>query len=250
VRGLARKATAEGIEFSADGLALLPPYVSLGGLRRWNSVLLAATGALAAVSLGVELSHLRLLFQPAEGEAAKWLARTAQSATGGTLLALRVAIFTATTALFLIWVYTARANVRALGVRRPRFSRGDSVGAFLIPGVNVVRPRAVVAEIWQASDPTILDPFGWRAAPVPRVLRVWWSVVVLSAAFAGMALFTGATSGMVLGRLRLAVGMSALADLSACAAVALTWLVVVRLSETQQAKWERIRGRAPAAAAG
>jgi hypothetical protein len=55
-----------------------------------------------------------------------------------------------------------------------------------------------------------------------------------------------ATSGLVLGRLRLAVGLSVLADLLACAAVALTWFVVQRLAENQQAKWERVRaGNAP-----
>jgi len=228
---------------------MLPPYISLRSLTRWTAGLLAATGALAAVSLGVELSHLRLLLQPVEGEAARSLARTAQSATGGTLLALRLALFTATASLFLVWVYHARANVRAFGVRRPRFTSGGSVGAFLVPGVNVVRPHAVLAEIWQASDPAILDPFGWRGAPVPRLLRVWWSVVVAWAAVAGMAAFTEATSGLVLGRLRLAVALSALADVSACVAVALTWLVVMRLAETQQAKWERVRAGSVAAPA-
>ena len=242
-------AATEGVEFTAGGLALLPPYVSLRSLTRWTAGLLAATGALAALSLGVELSHLRLLLQPVEGEAARSLARSAQSATGGTLHALQLAIFTVTAGVFLVWIYHARANVRALGVRRPRFSSGGSVIAFLVPGLNVVRPHAVLAELWQASDPAILDAFGWRLAPVPRLLRVWWSVVVAWAAVAGMAAFTHATSGLVLGRLRLAVTLSALADVSACTALALTWLVVVRLAETQQAKWERVRAGGAASAA-
>ena len=232
-------------EFSGGGLALRPPYVPLRSLTRWTGVLLAATGALAAVSLGVELSHLRLLFDPVEGEAARWLARAAQRATGSTLFALRLALFAAMAIVFLVWVHTARANVRAFGVRRPRFSSGESVGAFLIPGVNLVRPHAVLVEIWRASDPGILDPVRWRAAPVPRLLRVWWCAVVVWAVSAGVAAFTVATSGMLLGRLRLAVGLSAFADASACAALALTWLVVVRLGEIQQAKWERVRAEAP-----
>lgn len=220
--------------------------MSPGRLARWASGLLAATGALAAVSLGVELSHLRLLHQPVEGEAALALARTAQQATGGTLFALRLGVFAATLGVFLVWVYHVRSNVRALGVRRPRFTSGSSVGAFLIPGLNVVRPLAVMREIWQASDPAILDPFGWRAAPVPRLVRVWWGVVVAWLAASGLAAITHATAGLLLGRLRLAVGLSALADAAACVAVALTWLVVQRLSETQQAKWERVRAGAGA----
>jgi hypothetical protein len=134
--------------------------------------------------------------------------------------------------------------VRAFGVRRPRFSSSGAVGAFLIPGLNLVRPHAVLVEIWRASDPAILDPVRWRDARAPRLLRVWWSVVVVWAASAGVAGLTWATSGMVLGRLRLAVGLSAFADAAACAALALTWLVVVRVTETQQTKWERVRSLA------
>ncbi len=242
--GRPQEAATGGVEFTAGGLALLPPYVPIHRLTRWTTGLLAATGAVAAVSLGVEVSHLRLLLQPVEGEAARALARSAQTTTGGVILGLQLALFAATAALFLVWVYHARANVRALGVRRPRFSRGDCVGAFLVPGLNVVRPRAVLIEIWQASDPAILDPFGWRAASVPRLVRVWWSVVIGWAAIAGMGLFTEATAGLVLGRLRLAVALSALADAGGCVAVALTWLLVVRLTENQQAKWERVRTEA------
>jgi hypothetical protein len=244
VSGLAREQAAQAVGFTADGLALSTPYVGLRRLTRWTGGLLAATGALAALSLGVELSHLRLLFDPMEGEAARWLARTAQRATGSTLLALRVALFTATASVFLVWVHTARANVRAFGVRRPRFSSSGAVGAFLIPGLNLVRPHAVLVQIWRASDPAILDPVRWRDARAPRLLRVWWSVVVVWAASAGVAGLTWATSGMVLGRLRLAVGLSAFADAAACAALALTWFVVVRVTETQQTKWERVRSLA------
>jgi len=244
VSGLAREQVVQTAEFTAGGLALRPPYVSLRSLTRWTGVLLAATGALAAVSLGVELSHLRLLFDPVEGEAARWLARAAQRATGTTLLALRIALFAATTIVFLVWVHTARANVRAFGVRRPRFSSSESVSAFLVPGLNLVRPHAVMVEIWRASEPSVLDPVRWRAAPVPRLVHLWWCAVVVWAVSAGIAALTVATSGMLIGRLRLSVGISAFADATACAALALTWLVVARLGETQQAKWERVRADA------
>jgi hypothetical protein len=232
---------AAGVEFSAGGLALLPPFVPLHGLARWSTRLLVATGGLAALSLGVEISQLRLLLQPIEGEAARQLARTAQAATGGVLGMLRVALLVATATAFLVWLYHARANVRALGVRRPRFNRGWVVGAFLVPGLNLVRPPAVVAEIWQASDPAILDPFGWRGARVPPLVRIWWVAFLAWAVLAGLALFTDLTAGVVLGRLRLAAALSAASDASACAATAFAWLLVTRLGDAQQAKWERLQ---------
>jgi hypothetical protein len=241
-------ASADGVEFTAGGLALLPPYVPLGSLTRWAAGCLAASGALSAVSLGVELSQLRLLLEPLAGEAERLLARAAQETTGGALGGLRLLLFAATATLFLAWIYHARANVRALGVRRPRFTRGWAVGAFLVPGLNLFRPYAVLGEIWQASDPTILDPFGWRGARVPRCLRLWWGATVAWVALAAVAALAEATAGVVLGRMRLAAALSVAADGGACAAAALGWIVIVRLAETQQAKWERIRS--PAAAAG
>ncbi len=245
--------STDGVEFTAGGLGLLPPYVPLGSLTRWAAGCLAATGALSAVSLGVEISQLRLLLQPVAGEAARMLARAAQETTGGALGGLRLLLFAGTASLFLAWIYHARANVRALGVRRPRFTSGWAVGAFLVPGMNLFRPYAVLGEIWQASDPAILDPFGWRGARVPRLLRLWWGATLAWATLAGVAAFAEATGGVVLGRLRLAALLSALSDAGACAAAALGWLVVVRLAEAQQAKWERVRaagGAPPGARAG
>jgi hypothetical protein len=243
-----RAAAAEGVEYTAGGLALLPPYVPLRRLGRGAAGLLAATGALAAIALGVELSRLRLLLRPVAGEAALQLARTAHEVTGGALDALRLALFVATATAFLLWAYQARANVRALGVRRPRFARPWAVLAFLVPGLNLVRPYAVLAEIWQGSDPAILDPLGWRGSRVPRLLRLWWGTVLGWAALLGLAAFADATAGAVLGRLRLAAAISALADCAACAAAGLGWLVVTRLGEAQQAKWERARAAGAAAA--
>ena len=243
--------SAQGVEFTAGGLGLRPPYVPLASLTRWAAGSLAASGAFSAVSLGVGLSRLRLLLQPVEGEGALVLARAAQETTGGVLGALRLLLFAATAALFLAWIYHARANVRAFGVRRPRFTRGWAVGAFLVPGVNLFRPYAVLGEIWQASDPAILDPFGWRGARVPGLLRLWWGATLGWALLAGLAVVSDATAGLVLGRLRLAALLGALADAGACAAAASGWILVGRLAEAQQAKWQRVRAPdAPADAAG
>jgi hypothetical protein len=234
-------AVAPGVEYSAGGLAMLPPFVPLHGLARWTTRLVATSGALAALSLGVELNQLRLLLQPIEGEAARQLARAAQSATGGVLGLARAAVLAATAALFLAWVHQARTNVRALGVRRPRFSSGRALAAFLVPGLNLVRPPAVMAELWQASDPSILDPFGWRGAPVARLVPSWWWVFVVWALLASVALFVDATAGVALGRLRLATGLGAVADALCGVAAALAWQLVARLSDAQQRKWERLR---------
>jgi hypothetical protein len=237
---------AQGVEFTAGGLGLVPPYAALRGLTRWAAGLLAATAALSALSLGVELSQLRQLLRPVEGEAARALARAAQAATGSALDGLHLAVFAAGVASLLAWTYQARANVRALGVRRPRFSSAASVAAFLVPGLNLFRPYAVFSEIWRASDPAIVDPFGWRAARVPKLLGLWWGAVVTWALLTAVAAAADATAGLALGRLRTAAVAAILADLGACAAAAFTWAVLHRVSDAQQAKWELLRGSAGA----
>jgi hypothetical protein len=241
--------SAHGAEVAAGGLGLRPPYVPLAGLTRWATGCLALAGALSAVSLGVELSQLRLLLQPVGGESARALARAAQEATGSTVGAVRFVLFAVTATLFLAWIYHARANVRAFGVRRPRFTRGWAVGAFLVPGINLVRPYAVLAEIWQASDPAILDPFDWRDIRVPRLVRLWWAATLAWIVVTGLAALADATAGVVLGRLRLAAVLAVVADAGACAAAAFGWILIVRLAEVQDAKWQRVRPAGAAAGA-
>ena len=233
-------ALADRIAYMRGGLDLRPSFAPLDPFTRWALGLVAACGALAAVGLGVDISQLRLLFQPATDEQALQLARAAQDATGGMLRGLRLALLVAMAGGFLTWLYQLRANVRALGVRRPRFSRAWVIAAFFVPGLNCVRPYAVVAEIWRASSPESLDPFEWQDVRVPPLLRGWWSAVLAWAALGAMALVAEWSAGVVIGRLRFAASLSFLADLAACAAAALTCVLVSQLVELQRAKWERI----------
>ena len=60
--------------------------------------------------------------------------------------------------------------LRAMGLRRLRWGRHWVVSGFLVPGLNLVRPYQVMREVWQGSHPDNLDPFNWRAVPVPPLL--------------------------------------------------------------------------------
>ena len=239
-----------------SGAHLRPTYVSLEPFARWAIGLLAACGGLAAIGLGVEIAQLRMFFEPARGEDALQLARAAQEATGGVLRGVRIALLVAMVGALLVWLYHLRANVRALGVRRPRWSRAAAVAAFLVPGLHCVRPYSVMAEIWRASSPESVDPFEWRSVRVPPLLGRWWSAVLVWMLLGGTAILAEWTAGVVLGRLRFAASLSLLADLAACAAAALTCVVVSQMGELQRAKWERLSvpvdpeaPHAPAAAA-
>ncbi len=67
--------------------------------------------------------------------------------------------------LFLVFVYRAHRNARALGVRRLKTSSQRAVGWFLVPVVNVYRGYAVIRDLWKFSD---------QPHEVPRLLLYWW----------------------------------------------------------------------------
>lgn len=85
-----------------------------------------------------------------------------------------------TVALFLTWLHRAREALTALGVGGLRFSPGWTVGAFLVPGVNLVWAPQAVHELWRASDP---GPDAaariWPAALGPWIVA-WWVLLVVA----------------------------------------------------------------------
>jgi len=219
--------------------SLLPPFIPLRGHAKWANGLLLANVALAWIAVGVGLSELRLLTRAASGDAVAPIERSAQFTANEWLAATQTLLLLATAVAFLMWIYQARKNVRALGVRRPTFASEWAVLAFLVPLVNFFRPYQVVREIWQASDPTNLDPFNWRTLPVSPLVPVWWGLVALAASAALLAWITGFSAGVSLAKLELttalAVGACFLTGLAAGAAT----LLVTRISDAQEAKYAR-----------
>ena len=88
-------------------------------------------------------------------------------------------------------------------------------------------------------DPDNLDAFQWRQQPVPRLLRLWWLSFVVWLTLRSLALMVDLGAGVSLQRIQLSVGLTTLADLAAGLSAGLACYVVTRLSETQEAKWER-----------
>jgi hypothetical protein len=225
-----------------------PPFISLRPSARWATGLLLATVALAWVAVGVELADLRLLFRASRGSDLETGAVMAQFTTQVWLLWIRGVLLVATAVAFLLWLYQARVNLRAFGVRRPRFPRGATVWSFLIPLINLFRPYQVMREIWQASDPGNLDAFNWRSLRVPPLLWIWWGCFVAALSLQVLALLTNLGSSVNLARLQLSGSLTTLADLVASGAAMLACQVVGRLSDAQEQKWE-IQEQAERAAA-
>lgn len=122
--------------------------------------------------------------------------------------------------LFLVWIHRAATNARLLGATL-RYSPWQSVTAYLIPFLNLVRPYQVMIAIHRASDPTRLpdaprfvkrDLVGYREADrelLPPVrwsyaapIAAWWAVYMLRGIAVGwIGMVAGPTATAVLGPL-------------------------------------------------
>ena len=219
-----------------EAASLLPPFISLAPLARWASVGLLAIVVVAWIAVGVNLHELRLLSQATGGQRVELIAREAWSLTDTALFWVKTLLFTATAGTFLAWLYQARVNLRAMGVRRLRFSRQWTIASFLVPFVNAFRPYQVMREIWQASLPANLDAFNWRSLEVPPLLRAWWGTFVAWATLELMTLLLGFGGGLTLPKLQLAAALHVAANCLAALAAFLACFVVWRISEAQDEK--------------
>jgi len=102
--------------------------------------------------------------------------------------------------LFLMWVYRANRNARALGAEHMQYTPGWSVGWFFVPLAGLVKPYFVLQEIWKAS--ASLSGKRWRETNGSPFVGVWWVACVI----AGMSHYT--PFRIVLGNLDMAKMLS------------------------------------------
>jgi hypothetical protein len=222
----------------SEKVSFRPPFIPLHAPARWATGLLIATLAVAWIAVGVDLAELRLLLRATGGSQVALEAREAQFTTNEILLWTQGTLFVATAVAFLAWLFQARVNLRAFGIRRPSYSRDWVLWGFLVPFLNLFRPYQVIREVWQASDPDARDAFNWRSLPVSRLLPAWWVLFVVWGALELMALLSGTGAGANLGKLQLSRSLTTLADVCAAVSAFLACFVVARISNAQQEKWE------------
>lgn len=92
-------------------------------------------------------------------------------------------IYLTTVVFFLVWLYRAHDNLRALApTSRLDYSPGWAVGSFFIPFANLVVPYRAVREVWQNSGPP--EEALLSAPGPPAFFPIWWLFWLL-AGFAG-----------------------------------------------------------------
>jgi len=223
----------------SENVSFRPPFIPLRTPARWATGLLIATLSVAWISVGVDLAELRLLLRASGGTQVALEARAAQITTNEIMLWAQIGLLVATAVAFLAWLFQARVNLRAFGIRRPSYSRGWAVWSFLVPLVNLVRPYQVIREIWQASDPSGSDAFNWRSLPVSGLLIAWWMLFVGWGIVELVALLSSVGAGANLAKLQLSRSLSILANVCAAVSAFLACFVVARVSDAQDEKHKR-----------
>lgn len=224
----------------------LPPYVSTRNLATFLSALLLFTAAMSAVSAGFEISEIQLVSSLIKGVVISSHERWSHGVTRIVIATLRGVLLAGAAVAFIVWLHRARVNARAFGCRRFRYSRSWTISGFLIPLANFVIPFQVISEVWRASDPrAVQSPTEWKVMPVPRILPVWWVLLLGSGALALLSAGLITSFGVDLPRVRVARGICVVADLAASATAVLGYLVVSRIATAQDRKWWILNGGQP-----
>lgn len=151
------------------------PLLRLAG----TVIVLMILGIVAALADLVHDINLLGLFNDAvngSSSAIRALDRAAETA-----LALKYAngaILFVTAVFFLIWVYRAHANVRALGFGELKFTPGWAVGWWFIPFFNLVQPARAMAELYRIAE--VRKPSAGRTHIRIRPVLAWWLLFLVS----------------------------------------------------------------------
>ena len=106
----------------------------------------------------------------------------AKSDTLRLLTQTSIALTLVAVVLFVVWLRRAVANLAPLGARELPYGTWWAVLSWLVPGLNLWRPKEVVDEVWRASDPHLPRDEGtkWTKLPAPLIVAAWWALFVAS----------------------------------------------------------------------
>ena len=230
-----RSAEASRAQLVSDSLNMRPLFFSTRRSARVVGCALVLAAALSWLAAGYDIGELRAL-SGGEAAALGTAAKLAHAEAGRRIAIAQVACAVLVAALFVPWLYQARANLRALGTRRLRFGREWTYLAFAIPLLNAYRPYQVVSEIWRGSDPSCTDPLGWQRVHTSPLVLAWW---VGLAAWVSFELISALLLYFAPGiqHVEIAHALAFAGDVGAAASASLGYFVVARISAAQDAKW-------------
>jgi hypothetical protein len=140
-----------------------------------------------------------------------------------------------TAVFFLVWIYRAHKNLRALGATDLKYSPAWAIGGFFVPLLNLVRPYQVVMEIWNSSASLRRDSFGgtWKQEESSLFIGLWWGAWLIARSFDSLGAFIviGASQS---DRLSVATRFRVVSEVVNIASAALAIMVVLKINARQE----------------
>lgn len=202
---------------------------------RWAIIMLSVVVFVDVIAVTSDLAELTLISRVTRGEVVSLAEANTNDKRQQAIGILQLALLIPTGTTYLLWIYRANENLQALGAKDIRFTPGWSVGNFLVPILNVIRPPQVVSEIWKASDPSDKSGMEWKTAPNLPMINWWWIAFIGSGflgRWAGRIDFATATLQQFVNSSRLV----ALSDLVRVAAGILAILIIRDINHRQEEK--------------
>lgn len=159
-------------------MAAAVPFRSAGALAAAAQALLYANAAMAALAAALIIVG--------------WYDQAGAAA----LVAIaELALYVGCAIVFLIWIYRASSNARAIGARDMMVSPAWAVGWYFVPLANLAMPYVAMRDLWKASA----KPRDWQIETAPATIAFWWGCWIVANA-----------SGLIAFRLELEMGAEAL----------------------------------------
>jgi hypothetical protein len=222
-------------------------FISVRGRATALLWLLGVAVALAVVAVWSDLMEADLLRRIAGAGGWSDADATANDVRQGVIAGAELLLFIATAIVWLAWFSTAYKNLPALGARNLRFKPGWAIGAWFVPFLNLVRPKAMTDDTWRASDPQAppVQEQPLKGQPVTVVLHLWWALFLISGVlgqFVGRWALVEDQTIEQLRSLNIMITFSDLLDIP----LAILAMVVVRQITTRQEERARLLAAAPA----
>ncbi|HMF15890.1 MAG TPA: DUF4328 domain-containing protein [Gemmataceae bacterium] len=224
-------------EFEDDGYR--PVRGQLAGLGRAKAAVILLLITLFVQGIGMLISllfvgELNRLMQFGRNPAGANL-RSAQTLDSLHSLCgiVEIAVGIAMAVVFLMWIYSAYANLQTLGTHRLQYSPGWAVGYFFIPILNLFRPIQVVQEIWRQSDPQNRDSNSAMAG-------FWWACWLINGILGQISFRLALKTDATLDEIRAALNIGIASGFFYIIAGILLILLIRGIMQRQVEKFERL----------
>jgi hypothetical protein len=149
-------------------------------LTRIAIAALVLSALLDVVGLIADVSYYDLIHRITDGQPVSPADAQSADQLQSTIGWVEIGVYLATATAFIAWFHRAYSNLRRLDGGSARWGTGWAIGAWFVPFLNFVRPRAIAIDIWIGSDPARPKGRPPLTEKTPWFLSVWWAVFIFS----------------------------------------------------------------------